>query len=113
MTYYLISFPSAAMDVPEAEMPAVGAAAHAVIREAQDAGVYVFAGGINEDFGPLLVDGDGAVIGRTYPQTEDFDGGFTVLDLPSPEAAVEWAGKIAAACRCAQEVRAFQVDPEM
>lgn len=30
----------------------------------------------------------------------------------SPEDAVEWARKIAVACRCAQELRAFQDDPE-
>ena len=38
-------------------------------------------------------------------------GGFTVLDVPSREAALEWAAKIAAACRCAQEFREFMPDP--
>jgi hypothetical protein len=46
MARYLISFDDGAMDfIPEEEMPAVADAAHAVIREAQDAGVWVFAGG--------------------------------------------------------------------
>jgi hypothetical protein len=39
------------------------------------------------------------------------NGGYTVLELPSREAALEWAAKIAAACRCSQEVRQFQYDP--
>src|SRR5262249_23680991 len=47
MTKYLISFPGSAMDVSDEDT--VGEAAHAVIREAKDAGVYVFGGGINED----------------------------------------------------------------
>jgi hypothetical protein len=29
----------------------------------------------------------------------------------SPEEALEWAAKIAVACRCAQEVREFVFDP--
>ena len=38
MTRYLISFPSGAMDhIPDEEKPAVGQAAHAVVREAMDA----------------------------------------------------------------------------
>jgi hypothetical protein len=43
MPRYLISFPSDAMShVPAEEIPAVGEAAHAVVREAMDAGVWVF-----------------------------------------------------------------------
>jgi hypothetical protein len=112
MTKYLISFPAAAMDVAAEDLPAVGAAARAVIREAKAAGVYVFAGGINEDAAPLLVAADRTVAKQTYPQTREFDGGFCVLELPSRDAAVEWAAKIASACRCAQELREFAYDPE-
>jgi len=111
MTKYLISFPSAAMAVPDEDLPAVADAAHAVVQEAKDAGVWVFAGGIDESIPPVLVDGDGAVTEGTYPQTREIEGGYTVLELPSREAALEWAAKLAAPCRCAQEVRAFQYDP--
>jgi hypothetical protein len=41
MAKYLISFPSAAMVVPDSELRAVGRDAHAVIDEAKAAGVYV------------------------------------------------------------------------
>jgi hypothetical protein len=111
MARYLISFPSGAMDhVSAEELPAVGEAAHAVVREAQDAGVWVFGGGLAENVDPVLVAGDGTVTVGTYPQTTELDGGFAVLDVPSREAAVEWAAKIAAACRCAQELREFMPD---
>ena len=43
MAKYLISFPSAAMVVPDGEWEAVGRDAHAVIDEAKAAGVYVSA----------------------------------------------------------------------
>jgi hypothetical protein len=112
MTRYLISFPGSAMGhVPAQELPAVGKAAHAVVQQAMDAGVWVFGGGLAEDVDPVMVAGDGRVTAGTYPQTREFDGGLTVLDLPSREAALEWAAKIAAACRCAQEIREFMPDP--
>jgi hypothetical protein len=48
-----------------------------------------------------------------YPQTKELSGGFTVVDVPTREAALGWAAKIAVACRCAQEVREFGPDPEL
>ncbi len=112
MTKYLISFPGSAMDVPHSDMAAVSGAARAVIRDAKEAGVYVFGGGINDDVAPLMVAANGTVTNETYPQTKEFDGGFCVLELPSREAAIQWAAKIARACRCSQELREFQFDPE-
>jgi hypothetical protein len=112
MTKYLISFPGPAMEVAPEDFAAVGDAAHAVIRDAKAAGVYVFGGGIDEAVAPLMVASDGTVTRETYPQTREFNGGFCVLELPSREAAIEWAAKIAKACRCSQEVREFQYDPE-
>ena len=89
MAKYLISFPSAAMVVPEGEWEAVGRDAHAVIDEAKAAGVYVFGGGIDEDVPPVLVSADGSVAEGGYPWAPPLDGGFTVLELPSREEAVE------------------------
>ena len=112
MAKYLISFPSAAMVVPDSELEAVGGAARAVIREAKGAGVYVFGGGIDEDVPPVRVSADGSVAEGGYPWAPTLDGGFTVLELPSREEAVMWAARIAKACRCDQELRVFQFDPE-
>ncbi|HEU4665586.1 MAG TPA: transcription initiation protein [Dokdonella sp.] len=111
MTKYLISFPSRAMVVPDGEFQAVADAAHAVIQEAKDAGVYVFGGGIDEDVAPVVVARDGSITPGARAGVRPLDGGFTVLELPSREAAVAWASKIAVACRCAQELRQFQYDP--
>src|SRR4029077_10168183 len=97
--------------LPAEEFPAVEEAAHVVVREAMDAGVWVFGGGLAEDVNPVMVAGDGTITAGTYPQTTEFYGGITGLDLPSREEAQEWAAKIAPACRCAQEVREFMPDP--
>ncbi len=112
MTKYLISFPASAMDLPTEDWAAAGEAAHAVMREAKRVGVYVFGGGINESVAPAMVSADGSVTNKTYAQTQEFNGGFCILELPSREAAVEWAAKIATACRCAQELREFGYDPQ-
>ncbi|WP_090176805.1 MULTISPECIES: YciI family protein [unclassified Duganella] len=111
MAKYLISFPSAAMVVPDGEWDEVVRTSHAVIEEAKAAGVYVFGGGINEGVAPVLVSADGLVEEGGYPWAPSLDGGFTVLELPTREDAVEWAARIAKACRCAQELRVFQFDP--
>ena len=112
MTKYLISFPASAMDIPPEDLAAVSEAAHEVIRDAKAAGVYVFGGGLNDAVAPFRVAADRTVSNETYPQTRELDGGFCVLELPSRDAAVHWAARIAEACRCAQEVREFGYDPE-
>lgn len=112
MTKYLISFPSSAMVVPDEEFQAVADAARAVIAQAKAAGVHVFAGGIREDVAPVKVSANGSVVEGTYPETRRIEGGYTILELPSREAAVHWAAKIAAACRCDQELREFMFDPQ-
>jgi hypothetical protein len=112
MTRFLISFDDGAMDaIPEEEGPAVSEAAHAVIREAQDAGVWVFAGGVypHDEVSVRVVAPDRTVTdGR---KSKAYIAGVTIIDVPSLDEALKWAAKIAVACRCAQEVREFGPDP--
>nr|WP_315484665.1 transcription initiation protein [uncultured Undibacterium sp.] len=112
MTKYLISFPSAAMQVPENELAEVGRDVHAVIDEAKAAGVYVFAGGIDEGVPPVLVSTNGTVTSGGYPWAPTLNGGFTVLELASRDEAIVWAARIAKACRCDQELRVFGLAPQ-
>ena len=112
MAKYLISFPSAAMVVPDDEWEAVVRDSHAVIDEAKAAGVYVFGGGIDESVAPALVSANGTVTEGGYPWAPPLNGGLTVLELPSREVAVAWAARIAKACRCDQELRVFGFDPQ-
>jgi hypothetical protein len=111
MARYLISFPVAAMVVPDGDLQAVGRDARAVVDEAKAAGVYVFAGGIDESIPPVLVSADGTAATGGYPWAPTLDGGFTVLELPSRDEAIAWAARIAKACRCDQELRVFGIDP--
>jgi hypothetical protein len=110
MTRYLISFDDGWMTFPDEELPDVAKAATAVVREAQEAGVWVYGAGL-ESQRASIVGTDGIVTDGPYPETKEVIGGFAIVNVSSREAALEWAAKIAVACRCAQEVREILPDP--
>ncbi len=112
MPRYLISFDDGSMDhIPEADWPAVGEAAHAVVREAKAAGAWIFGGGIQRQRARIVA-ADGAIMDGPVPETKAVVGGFSVIEVPSREEALAWAARIAESCRCAQEVREIMFDPE-
>jgi hypothetical protein len=112
MTRYLISFDDGAMTFPEDDEPDVARAVNEVVQEAQNAGVWVFGGGLKTQKASVVAT-DGTVTDGPYPETKEVIGGFAVVDVPSREEALEWAAKIASACRCAQEVRELLPDPNL
>jgi hypothetical protein len=73
-----------------------------------NAGVRVFGAGL-EDQPASVVATDGTVIDGPNPEAVS---GFSIIEVPSREEALEWAAKIGVACRCAQEVRELMPDPE-
>lgn len=93
--------------IPADEMPEVANASHAVVREAQDAGAWVFGGGLVSQPASIVAV-DGTVSDGPYP---DAVGGFSIVDVASRDEALEWAAKLAVACRCPQEVREIGFDP--
>jgi len=111
MMRYLISFDDGSMTISEEDLPAVGEAARAVVREAKAAGVWIFGGGILNQQASIVAT-DGSVSDGPYPETKAVIGGFSIMEVPSREEALMWAAKLASACRCAQEVREIMYDPE-
>jgi hypothetical protein len=112
MTRYLISFDHGAMTFPEEELPDVARAAHAVVREAEYAGAWIFGAGLHSPDEVSVVATDGTVTdGR--PERKAYIGGFAIVDVASRDEALRWAAKFAVACRCAQEVREFVPDPDL
>lgn len=112
MTRYLISFDDGAMIIPEEELPDVAEAAHKVVQEARNAGVWVFGGGVVSQRASVVAT-DGTITDGPYPETKAVIGGFSVVDVSSREEALAWAARIAVACRCAQEVREIGPDPNV
>jgi len=112
MTRYLISFDDGSMDhIPDEDWSAVGEAAHAVVRDAKAAGVWIFGGGILRQQAAIVAV-DGTVSAGPVPETKAVVGGFSIIEVPSREDALLWASRIARSCRCAQEVREIMFDPE-
>ncbi|TDD62186.1 hypothetical protein E1263_04735 [Kribbella antibiotica] len=121
MDKYLISFDRGAMDhIPAEDFPQVGEDAHAVCREAKTAGVLIFTGGIHYDTddetlaaNPAVVDTNGLITDGPYPESKELIGGVFVVEVATREEALHWAAKVAAACRCPQDVRKFMYDAEV
>jgi hypothetical protein len=88
----------------------------AVVNEMKAAGVYVFAGGLEED-GPAYsadaTSGDVLITDGPYVESKEFLGGLTVVEVPDDETAKMWAGKVAVACGWPQEVRRFGRHPQL
>jgi hypothetical protein len=109
---YLISFDDGSMDhIPEGDWPSVGEASHKVVREAKAAGVWIFGGGVWRQQSTIVA-ADGTISVGPVPETKAVIGGFSVIEVSSREEALAWAARIAAGCRCAQEVREIMFDPE-
>lgn len=111
MQRYLISFDDGTMIIPEEDLPEVSEAAHQVVREAKEAGVWIFGGGLLSQQASI-VGTDGTVSDGPFPETKAVLGGLAIFEVPSRDEALKWAAKLAAACRCAQEVREIMYDPE-
>ena len=109
MTRYMILFDDGDMRFPREDLPAVGEAVRAVEAEGIREGVWVFAAGL-EHQDPSVVATDGTVTDGPYPESKEHIGGFAVVEVASREEALKWAAKIAAACRCAQQV--FELLPD-
>lgn len=92
-----------------------GPLAMAVVDEMKAAGVYVFAGGLEED-GPVYSadpsSGTAMITDGPYVESKEFLGGFAVVDVADDEAATLWAGRLAEGCGWPQEVRRFGAQPQ-
>ncbi|MER6101163.1 hypothetical protein ABT115_02140 [Streptomyces sp. NPDC001832] len=66
------------MTFPEEELPKVAEASLEVVRKAQDAGVWVFGGGLERQQASVVAT-DGTVTNGPYPETKAVLGGFSMI----------------------------------
>ncbi|WP_350279943.1 YciI family protein [Kribbella sp. HUAS MG21] len=113
MPAYLIYFNQQWVgDHPEEWFRGRGPRARAVTEEMKAAGVYVFAGGLEEEDGPIYsadpTSGEVLVTDGPYVESKEFLGGFALVSVPDDETAKMWAAKVAEACGWPHEVRRFK-----
>ena len=97
--------------IPKGDLPTVDEAAHAVIRQAKAAGVWIFGGGVLRQQATIVAT-DGTSSQGPSAETKAVVGGFSIIEVPTRDEALAWAARIAKSCRCAQEVREIMYDPE-
>ena len=117
MTQYLLSVhmvegePEPAPEVMEKAYKDVDA----LNKEMQDAGVWVFAGGLHPATTATVVqmrDGEVLTTDGPFAETKEQLGGFWVIQCADLDAALAWAAKATEACLAPVEVRPFQDEPE-
>ena len=117
MTEYLIYFNQQWVgDHSEEWFRERGPLAMGVVNQMREAGVYVFAGGLDEEVEETAFSADATSGTLTFTdgpfvETKEYLGGFTVVSVPDVEQAKMWAGKLAEACGWPQEVRPFKPMP--
>ena len=85
-----------------------GPLARAVVSEMEDAGVVVFAGGLEEEIELAFGADETGKISGPITTIGEFVGGLTIIDVDTEEEAKIWGAKIAQACGWPQEIRKFK-----
>ncbi|HTW79218.1 MAG TPA: YciI family protein [Terracidiphilus sp.] len=103
---------------PSTQTEADAEAIHALGREMEAANVTRFACGLHPPSSSKSLryhpDGKVSITDGPFTETKEYMGGFSVIEAPDLDQAVEWARRGAVACRASGEVRPifFVPDPE-
>jgi hypothetical protein len=111
MAHYLLSIyqPQGPTPPPEV-LDEIMARADAVNKEIQDAGAWVFAGGLDFPSTATVVTTNGGEVVLTdgpFVELKEYLGGLNIIDAPDLDAALGWARKVHAAIGLPVEVRPF------
>ena len=114
MTTYLLSVYQPDGDPPPPDqLSRIMADVDAVTRELKATGNWVFDGGLHPPSTATVVRAKGDEVLMTdgpYTEGKEHIGGFTVLEAPDLDVALEWARRFAVATTLPIEVRPFQGD---
>ncbi|NUT91595.1 MAG: hypothetical protein HOY78_14890 [Saccharothrix sp.] len=116
MTHYLISvIEPTGYDIPEPEvLEKIMHDVEAVDADMREQGVWVFAGGLHgpEAATTLRPDGAGVLVtDGPFTEAKEHIGGFSIIDVPDLDAALEWGRRMSVACTLPVEVRPFHTLP--
>jgi hypothetical protein len=112
MTRYLLSVYQPDGPVPEPDvLTRISAELAALNAEMRAAGAWVFSGGLHAPDTSTVVRvdaGDVLLTDGPYVEGKEHLGGFTVVEAPDLDAALEWGRRLSAATTLPIEVRPFQ-----
>lgn len=97
------------------QMQPIFEAVDAFNTELQEAGAWVFAGGLQDRESSTVVDATGekpVVTDGPFSESKEYLGGFWIIEAADLDAALAWATKGSKACAGKVEVRPFQPEPE-
>jgi hypothetical protein len=83
----------------------------AVDDEMRDSGVWVFAGGLHDPSSATVLRPSGDDVLTTdgpFAEGKEHVGGFSIVDVPDLDAALDWGRKLARATTLPIEVRPFK-----
>jgi len=117
MSHYLLSVHMVEGEAgpSEDEMQQAFKDVDALNQQIKDAGVWVFAGGLETPETATVVreeKGDILTTDGPFVEGKEHIGGFWVIKVADLDEALDWAKKATVACRGAVEVRPFQDDTE-
>jgi hypothetical protein len=111
MTHYLLSvYQPDGPAPPPAELQKIMQDVDALNQEIREAGAWVFAGGLQApDTATVLRRADQEVLATDGPFAEGKEhlGGFTIVDAPDLDGALEWGRKLTRVTGLPVEVRPF------
>jgi hypothetical protein len=109
--YLLAMYQPTGGSLPPGRLESIMRDLDAITQQLKAAGSWVFAGGLHEPSASTMVrtkDGDVLTTDGPFAEGKEHMGGFTVIDVPDLDAALQWAGKIAEASTLPIEVRPFR-----
>ena len=112
MTRYLLSVYQPEGDAPPPELlDKIMSDLDALNQELKAAGAWVFAGGLHPASTATVLrprEGDVLTTDGPFAEGKEHIGGFTIIDAPDLDAALEWGRRLALATTLPVEVRPFQ-----
>jgi hypothetical protein len=111
MTRYLLTVYQPSGSLPEGDLDEIMRDVEAVDQAMRDAGVWVFAGGLHPPTTATVLRPEGDDVLTTdgpYAEGKEHVGGFTIIDAPDLDEALDWGRRLAQATTLPIEVRPFQ-----
>lgn len=117
MKHYLLSVITPADGEPPAPEVLEGIMRNVGVfhRELQEAGAWVFAGGLHAPGTATVVrqkNGDTLITDGPYAEGKEYLGGLCIIKAPDLDAALDWGRKAARAITLPVEVRPFEGEVE-